>query len=182
MGLSKTQMDDLMKNIQYCLDNPVKQIDWKKIHQQFEHLLEKGVEYDEEEIQYALRKLNFPEGVDFTSVYVIADELLTNHKLNQALKSEMVDFEKDNKELVAFLRELKFPRVNNRLLSYGTDHWFLIDEFEKLLEKGISYHVDDIRNWLSLNKSANLLEDNVIEDITRIAEFTQINFKRPRRK
>jgi len=111
-----------------------------------------------------------------------ADELLLNYKFNKALKSEMVDFEKDNTELVAFLRGLKWPHVNNRLLSYETDHWFLMNGFEKLLEKGISYGVDDIRNWLSFNKSTNGLEDNVIENITKIAEFIQINFKRPRRK
>lgn len=182
MGLSKTQMDDLLKNIQYFLDNPVKQIDWKKISQQFSDLLEQGVEYDEEEIQYALRKLLLPDGIDLTSIYVIADELLTNYKINKNLKSEMADFEKNNKELVAFLRNLKFPRVNNHVLTYESDHWFLMDGFEKLLEKRIRYNTDDIRKWLSFNKSANGLENNVIEDIARIAEFTQINYNRSRLK
>lgn len=54
-----------------------------------------------------------------------------------------------------------------------------MDEFEKLLQKGIEYNMDDIKNWLSFNKPNSLLEDNVIDEIARIAEYTQIRFKKP---
>lgn len=179
MGLSKTQMDHLVENIQYFLDNPVQRIDEEKISQQFVQLLKQGIEYDEEEIQYVLRKLKLPDGADVGLLSAIADEPLLQYKFTKNLKSRMVDFEKDNKELVDFLRSLKWPRVNVRVLSYQTDHWFLMDEFEELLRKGIQYNMDEIRSWLSFNKSDSLLEDNVIEEIARIAEFMQIYFKKP---
>jgi len=180
MGLSKTQMDDLVEKVQYFLDNPVPRIEWGKISQQFSQLLEQDIEYDEEEIQYIERKLTLPEGANVTSIFVIADELLTNYKFDKGMKSQAVEFEKENEEIVNFLKTLRFPRVNNQVLSYQTDHWFLMDEFEKLLQKGIEYNMDDIKNWLSYNKSESLLEDNVIDEISRIAEFTQMHFKKPR--
>ena len=180
MGLSKTQMNDLVDKIQHILDNPVTQINYEKISQQFTRLLEQGIEYDEEEIQYVLRKLKLPNMTDVGLLSAIADEPLSQHKFAKNLKSSMTIFEKDNKELVDFLKLLRFPTVNNRSLSYETDHWFLMNEFEKFLKKGIVYHMDDIRNWLSFSKSDNLLEDNVIEEIARISEFTQMNFKRPK--
>lgn len=179
MGLSKTQMNDLVDKIQYVLDNPVTQIDYEKISQQFIKLLEQDIEYDEEEIQYVLRKLELPDGTDVGLLSSIADEPLLQHKLAKDQKSRMVNFEKDNKELVDFLKTLSFPTVNNRVLSYQTDHWFLMNGFEKLLKKGIEYNMDDIRNWLSFSQSDNMLEDNVIENIARIAEFTQLYFKKP---
>lgn len=179
MGLSKTQMDDLVEKVQYFLDNPVHRIDEEKISQQFVQLLKQDIEYDEEEIQYVLRKLKLPDGVDVGLLSAIADEPLLHYKFTKNLKSRMADFEKDNKELVDFLKTLKFPIVNNRVLSYETDHWFLMDEFDKLLRKGIQYNMDDIRSWLLFNKSDSLLEDNVIEEIARIAEFMQIYFKKP---
>lgn len=180
MGLSKTQMDDLVEKVQCFLDNPIPRIEWEKISQQFSKLLEQDIEYDKEEIQYIERKLTLPEGADVTSIFVIADELLTNYKFDKGMKSQAVEFEKENEEIVNFLKTLRFPRVNNRVLSYQTDHWFLMDEFEKLLQKGIEYNMDDIKNWLSYNKSESLLEDNVIDEISRIAEFTQMHFKKPR--
>ncbi len=181
MGLSKTQMDNLLENVQYFLDNPVKQVDWEKISQQFSRLLKQDIEYDEEEIQYALRKLKLPDGVDVSSLYVIADGLLMNYKHDKGLRSQMDDLEKDNRELVSFLRKLRFPTVNNPILSYETDHWFLMNGFEEILRKGVEYNMDDIRNWLYVNKSDNLLQDNVIEEITKIAEFTQLYFKKPKK-
>lgn len=180
MGLSKSQMDRLVENVQHILDNPIKEIEWGKVSQEFSQLLEQDIEYDEEEIQYIERKLILPEGVDVTSIFSISDELLLHYKLDKGLKSQMVEFEKENEEIVNFLKTLKFPRVNNRILSYQTDHWFLMDEFEKLLQKGIEYNMDDIKNWLSYNKSESLLEDNVIDEISRIAEFTQMHFNKPR--
>ena len=146
-------MDHLVENVQQILDNPIKKIDWDKIYLEFSKLLKQDIEYDDEEIQYIERKLEFPEDVDMTSVFVIADELLTNYKIDQSIMSEMVYFEHDNPELVGFLKTLSFPTVNNHVLRYQTDHWFLMDEFEKLLQKGIEYHMDDIKNWLSFNKS-----------------------------
>lgn len=171
-------MDDLIEKVQHILDNPIKQIEWEKISQEFSQLLEQDIEYDDEEIQYIQRKLSLPEG-EMTIIFVIADELLSNYKFDKGLKSQAVEFEKDNKEIVNFLKTLKFPRVNNRVLSYETDHWFLMDGFEKLLQKGIQYHMDDIRNWLSFNKTHSLLEDNVIEEIARIAEYAQLRFRKP---
>lgn len=180
MGLSKTQMNDLMDKIQYILDNPIERIDYEKISKQFIQLLEQDIKYDEEEIQYVLRKLKLPNGTDIGLLSAIADEPLLQYKVTKNLKSRMVDFEKDNKELVTFLKTLRFPTVNNHVLSYETDHWLLMNGFEKLLKKGIEYNMDDIRNWLSFNKSDNLLEDNVIEEITRVSEFMQLYFKKPK--
>ena len=179
MGLSKQQMDQLVENIQRILDNPVRKIEWNKINQEFSKLLEQNIEYDDEEIQYIERKLEFPEDIDTTSVFVVADELLMNYKIDKSIMSEMADFEHDSPELVGFLKTLCFPTVNNRVLSYQTDHWFLMNGFEKLLGKGIEYNMDDVRNWLSFNQSESRLEDNVIDEISRIAEFTQLYFKKP---
>lgn len=74
MGLSKTQINNLLEKIQYFLDDPIKQIDWDKISNQFSILLEQDIEYNEEEIQYVLRKLILPDGVDVSSIYVIVDD------------------------------------------------------------------------------------------------------------
>lgn len=180
MGLTKAQAENLVNNIQNLLDNPIQTIDWENISEQFKQLLENGVEYDDEEIQYLLRKLRFPKDIPITSIFVIADELIVNYKLEKMLPEQIINIEEDNKELITFLRTLRFPNVNNHVLSYETDHWRLIDEFEKLLKNGIEYNIDDIRKWLIFNKQNNLLEDNVIDDIVKIAEFTQLNFSRPK--
>lgn len=88
MGLSKTQMDHLVENVQHILNNPIRKIDWDKVYQEFSKLLEQDIEYDDEEIQYLERKLVIPEGESATSIFVIADELLMNYKFDKGLKSQ----------------------------------------------------------------------------------------------
>ena len=40
------------------------------------------------------------------SIFVVADELLSNHKIDKSIMYEMTDFELDNPECVGFLRTL----------------------------------------------------------------------------
>lgn len=102
MGLSKQQMDQLVENVQYLLDNPVRKIEWDKIDQEFARLLEQNIEYDEEEIQHIERKLSLPKGVEVTAIFVIADELLMNYKFDKGIKLQMIEFEKEMKKLLTF--------------------------------------------------------------------------------
>jgi len=180
MGLSRTQTNDLVEKIQYLLDNPIKQIEWRKIDRLFTQMLEQDLEYDDADIRYIVRMLKMPKGVNVSSFFVIAGEPLTDYKFTKSLKSHMLDFQLENKDLVNFLTTLKFPRVSRSALSSETDYWYLFDGFEELLRNGIEYNMDDIRNWLSFSKPNNMLEDNVIEEIARIAHFIQLYLQRPK--
>jgi len=180
MGLSRTQTDELVGLIQHYLDNPVKQIEWRKIDRLFTQMLEKDLEYDDADIRYILQKLKMPKGIKASSFFVIAGEPLTKYKFNKILKTEMLDFQLENKDLVNFLTTLKFPRVSRSALSSETDYWYLFDGFEELLKSGIEYNMDDIRNWLTFSKPNNGLEDNVIDEIAGIAHFIQLYLQRPK--
>ena len=180
MGLSRTQINEIVGLIQHYLDNPVKQIEWKKIDRLFTQMLEKDLEYDDADIRYILQKLKMPKGVNVSSFFMIAGEPLTNYKFNKSLKTQMLEFQLENKDLVNFLTTLKFPRISSSILSSETDYYYLFGGFEELLRNGIEYNMDDIRNWLSFSKQNNMLEDNVIEEIARIAHFIQLYLQKPK--
>ncbi len=181
MGLSKTQTNDLVEKIQHYLDNPIKQIEWRKIDKLFTQMLEKDLEYDDADIRYIVRSLKMPKGVNVSSFFVIAGEPLTNYKFNKSLKTQMLNFQLENKDLVNFLTTLKFPRISSSILSSETDYYYLFDEFEELLRHRIQYDPDEIRNWLTFSKPNNMLEDNVIDEIVRIAQFIQMYLHRPKK-
>ena len=182
MGLSKTQTNELVEKIQHLIDNPIKQIDWEKISQMFTQMLEQDLEYDDGDVEYIVRKLKFPDKSNIGLFFSIADEPLSNYKFNKNLKSQMIDFQLENKDLVNFLTTLKFPRVSRSILSSETDYYYLIDGFEELLRNGIEYDPDDIKNWLLFSKQNNGLEDNVIDEIAQFAHFIQMYLQRPKKR
>jgi len=181
MGLSRTQTNELAGMIQYYLDHPVKQIQWRKIDRLFTQMLEQDLEYDDADIRYIVRRLKMPKGVNVSSFFVIAGEPLNNYKSNKSLKSHMLEFQVKNRDLVNFLTTLKFPRISSSILSSETDYYYLFAGFEELLRNRIEYNMDDIKNWLTFSKSNNMLEDNVIDEIARIAHFIQLYLHRPKK-
>ena len=96
-------------------------------------------------------------------------------------KTQLLEFQLENKDLVNFLTTLKFPRISRGILSSETDYYYLMDGFEELLRDRMQYDPDDIRNWLTLSKPNNGLEDNVIEEIAQLAQFIQIYCLRPKK-
>jgi hypothetical protein len=81
-----------------------------------------------------------------------------------------------NLQLVVFLESLKWPRINNRVLSHPADQKMLINSFRKLSQAGVPYSIDDVRNWLVFHKPENMLSDGVIDDIVNIADYVKIDF------
>ena len=85
-------------------------------------------------------------------------------------------FKNLDERVIGYLEKLVWPNINPRTLTYPTDYKRLIDGFRDLLEKGIDYHPDDIREWLYFHQPENRLNDWVIEDIVKLAEYTRIDF------
>lgn len=78
--------------------------------------------------------------------------------------------------MVDFLESLEWPEVNNRVLSYPSDYKMLINKFRNLLCNDVDYNIDTIRHWLFFHQPENCLEDDVIENIVRIAMYVQIDY------
>jgi len=78
--------------------------------------------------------------------------------------------------LVTFLESLVWPNVNNRVLSYPADHKKLINNFRRLLQEGVNYSINDVREWLVFHQPENRLSDTVIDSIVRLSEYVKIDF------
>lgn len=85
-------------------------------------------------------------------------------------------FDDMDERLVDFLEKLTFPTINNKVLSYPADHKMLINNFRKLLQQDVYYNVDQIKEWLRFHQQENRLQDNVIDNIGRLADYTKIDF------
>ena len=85
-------------------------------------------------------------------------------------------FDDMDEKLLDFLETLTWPTVNNRVLSYPADHKMLINNFRKLLQQNVYYNADKIKEWLRFHQRENLLQDNVIDNIGRLADYTKIDF------
>lgn len=78
--------------------------------------------------------------------------------------------------LVTFLVSLRWSKINNKTLSYPADHKMLINNFRRLLQEGVNYSINDVREWLVFHQRESMLSDTVIDDIVRLAEYVKIDY------
>jgi hypothetical protein len=81
-----------------------------------------------------------------------------------------------DESVIDFLETLTFPIINVRVLSYPIDHKFLINSFKELLQWGVDFNTDEIRRWLFSHQAETMMNDWVIEDIVRLADYSRIDY------